>query len=174
MNLFYIKYKTITLKIIIYKLYNKIMLIILTRILYNEIVYLDEWIQFHKKQGTVLVYIGVIYKTNINNKIFKELIEKYKNDNTIILYHLKREHRWDHYYHFFKHYYEKHMNDWMAILDIDEFLYSPLENKKITDIIEIYEKEKKYAIGVNWNCFGSNNIIENSDYQVLKKIYKML
>lgn len=60
----------------------------------------------------------------------------------------------------------------MSIIDIDEFLYSPLENKKITDIIEIYEKEKKYAIGVNWKCFGSNNVDKNPHYKVLEKFTK--
>ena len=147
------------------------MLLLLTIITYNEIIYLDEWIDFHKKQGVEKIYIGVYYKTNKKNKIFQELIEKYKNDTIITFNHLKFN-NFIHITHFFENYYEKHINDWLSIIDIDEFLYSPLENKKITDIIEIYEKEKKYAIGVNWKCFGSNNIDKNPQNEVLKKFTK--
>lgn len=144
------------------------MLILLTGILYNEIVYLDEWINFHKKQGVDLFYIGIKYKTKQQDNKFQELVKKYQNDKGIVFYHLKQT-LYSHVFHFFKHYYERHINDWVAIIDIDEFLYSPLDNKKITDIIEIYEKEKKYAIGINWKCFGSNNMEKNPEYKVLEK-----
>ena len=147
------------------------MLILQSGILYNEILYLNEWIEFHKKQGVKMFYIGVKYKKEKNNKIFENLINKYKNDTTIIFYHLKQE-KYTQIYYFFKNYYEKHFNDWIAIIDIDEFLYSPIKNKKITDIIDIYEKKKIYAIGINWKCFGSNNIEKNPDNKVLEKFTK--
>ena len=34
------------------------------------------------------------------------------------------------------------------------------------------EKEQKYAIGVNWKCFGSNNVDKNPDCKVLEKFTK--
>lgn len=144
------------------------MLIILTMVLYNELVYLDEWINFHKRQGVDFFYINVVYQSEKDDKIFQEFINKYQSDSGIILSHLDFTHC-IHIYHFLTHYYKKHINDWVAIIDVDEFLYSPLENKKITDIIEIYEKEQKYAIGINWKCFGSNNLDKNPDCKVLEK-----
>jgi len=42
---------------------------------------------------------------------------------------------------------------WMAILDLDEFLYSP-EGHSICDIIEHYDAASQ--IKVDWICFGSN------------------
>lgn len=148
------------------------MLFILTSVLYNEIVYLEEWINFHLKQGIDKLYIYIRYhSSDINYILFNTVKEKYSENLNIIFIHLIWK-PYNHMYHFFENYYEQHINDWMSIIDIDEFLYSPLENKKIPDIIEIYEKEKKYAIGVNWKCFGSNNIINNPNYEVLKKFTK--
>jgi len=148
------------------------MLIILTSILYNEIVYLDEWIDFHLKQGIDKLYIFIRYKKeNRDDNLFNTVKKKYSENLNIIFIHLIWK-PFNQIHHFFKNFYKRHINDWMAIIDIDEFLYSPLENKKIPDIIEIYEKEKKYAIGVNWKCFGSNNIDENSEFKVLEKFTK--
>lgn len=148
------------------------MLIILTSVLYNEIVYLEEWINFHLKQGVDKLYIYIRYhNSDINYISFNTVKNKYSENLNITFIHLKWE-PFNHIYHFFENYYEEYINDWMSIIDIDEFLYSPLENKKIPDIIEIYEKEQKYAIGVNWKCFGSNNIDKNPNYQVLEKFTK--
>jgi hypothetical protein len=137
------------------------MLIIITMLLNNELIYLNEWITFHKKQGVSLFYI---YLININIDFNLE----FENVNFIKINFSK----YCHIYHFFKYYYQKHLNDWISIIDIDEFLYSPLKNKNIIDIIDIYEKEKKYAIAINWKCFGSNNIKNNSENKVLNKFIK--
>ena len=146
------------------------MLIILTLILYNELVYLEEWINFHLIQGVDKLYIYINYKKDsMNNTLFDDVKKKYSKN--IIFVHINFKHH-IHVHHFFENYYQKHLNDWMTIIDIDEFLYSPLENKKITDIIQIYEQEKKYAIGINWKCFGSNNIDKNPRYEVLKTFTK--
>lgn len=157
-------------------------LIILNRCFYNELIYLEEWYNFHISQGVDLIYLYIInknsnkydyiinnlnkrniklfyYNIELNNKTCKNLKSLYDKSNQ----NLKL---------FFNNYYQKHINDWLAIIDIDEFLYSPLKDKKITDIIDIYEKEKKYAIVINWKCFGSNNLEKNSDKKVLHKFTK--
>ena len=76
------------------------MLILLTGILYNEIVYLDEWINFHKKQGVDLLYIGIKYKTKRQDKKFQELVKKYQNDEGLVFYHLKQS-LYSHIFYFF-------------------------------------------------------------------------
>lgn len=147
------------------------MLILLTGIFYNEIIYLSEWIDFHKKQGVSKFYIYVTYKNNKDDSQFNQLLNKYANDPNIVFLHLKYKFH-IHVHDFFDNYYEKYYNDWISILDIDEFLYSPLKDKNINDIIDIYENKNMYAIGVNWKCFGSNNIIKNPEYKVLEKFTK--
>jgi hypothetical protein len=140
------------------------MIILITMVLYNEIKYLDEWINFHKKKGINFIYIYIVYKTSIDkniNKKYNSLINKYNN---IIINHKKFSHM-IHIKSFFNDYYDNHKNDWISVLDIDEFLYSP--NKKLHELIKYYEDNNKYAIAVNWKCFGSNNIVDNPKYKVL-------
>ncbi len=102
------------------------MLIILTSVLYNEIVYLEEWINFHLKQGIDKLYIYIRYRSSDINS-FNTVKKKYSENLNIIFLHL----RWKPYnqiHHFFENYYEQHINDWMSIIDIDEFLYYQLKN----------------------------------------------
>ena len=146
-------------------------LLILNRIFYNELIYLKEWYFFHIKQGVSLIYLYIINKETDKYDYILDILDK-KKIKIIYIKQKKYNEANKHLNLFFKNYYQKHINDWMAIIDVDEFLYSPLKDKKITDILDIYEKEKKYAIGINWKCFGSNNIEKNHDKKVLHKFLK--
>lgn len=135
---------------------NKIILI--TNILYNESCYIDEWIDFHFKQGINYIYIYIRYKENINLDLYKKLTEKFKNNKNLFLIH-KKWSPFSHIKNFLKNNNKKYKDDWIIFLDIDEFLYSPIENKNIKDIIKIYEEKHIYAIYINWLCYGSNDLI---------------
>jgi len=56
----------------------------------------------------------------------------------------------------YNHFFQKHLNKtkWFGILDLDEFLYSPIE-VDIKKILKKYENETQLQI--NWVHFGSNN-----------------
>ena len=134
-------------------------IILLTSIIYNEIDYINEYINFHLKQNIDLIYIQVNYINSINIDLYNSIINTYKDNKQIIFSHIKF-YNFSCMKEFIKNYYDKHINDWLITLDIDEFIYSPIEKKSIKDIINIYEEKNIYAVSVNWLCFGSNNLKE--------------
>ena len=147
-------------------------LIIVTGVLYSELCYIEEWINFYLSQGVSYIYIYVMYKDNkSNNQLFFNYNLKYKNNSRIKLIHIN-------FYNYcvikdFVKNYNKYYNNnyWVSFLDIDEFLYSPLKNNKLIHLIEYYEFKKIYAVSVNWLCFGSNDLI-NKPNSVLKSFTK--
>ena len=127
--------------------------------------YIEEYVNFYKKQDVRHMYIWV-FCTNpelrdikVDKKI-KEYIEHFNNEFVTIEkcpltgFCAPRN--------FCKHR-TKHENDWLAWLDIDEFMYSPIKDKTITDIIKLYEEKQVYAVQVNWRCFGSNGHVESPE-----------
>ncbi len=149
-------------------------MLLITQLLYYEIVYLDEWIDFHKKQGFEYFYVWIRYGTlefgttieRDDNK-FNNIKDKYSNEPNIVFYHTDKD-RYIHVKHFFNEKtHLKHLNDWCAILDIDEFIHCPVPGKKICDIVEFYNLKNIDAVYVNWVCFGSNGIIDNPSYKVV-------
>lgn len=147
------------------------MLICLCRLMYFEIKYFEEWYKFHKKQGVNLFYVYVKYlKGKKDNNIFEDLKNKYENQDDIFFFHVSNSNgRHIGIKSFLNNNYEKYKEDWLLYIDIDEFCYSPLKDKKITDIINLYEKEEKFAIYINWIMFGCSNLICNSNNKVLDK-----
>jgi len=61
----------------------------------------------------------------------------------------------------FQHAYERFGGevDWMAFIDGDEFLYSPLEHD-LRRVIEPYVDRDLSALAVYWLCFGSNGHVQ--------------
>jgi hypothetical protein len=134
-------------------------LILVTSILHNEIVYIDEWITFHLKQGADIIYIYVSYKEDEskNDTLFNTIVEQYKNDTNII-FNYQKHYDFVHIREFVTHEKSKYPDGWLSVLDVDEFLYSPIKDKYIKDIIYEYDNKDISAVLVNWKCFGSNNL----------------
>lgn len=152
-------------------------MIIVSHLLYYERPYLDEWINFHKKQGFTTFYIylkyGQLTHGSIipqNDKIYNDLVEKYKSKNVHFI-HIKSV-PLIHINHFFRNYAKNHINQWCAILDIDEFLHCPVNSLNIKKLVNGYNKKNINAILVNWHCYGSNGVIENPLYEVVNKFTK--
>jgi len=147
-------------------------LIRVTMCLYSEIVYLDETIQFYRKQGFNLQYFYLNYlKPNLkNDNINISIQKKYETQEDVIIIHVPWQKRLS-IMHFYKNYYEKHKNDWITNCDLDEFFYSPEKGKKVRDIIQLYENKNLNAIYVNWRIFGNNFLNKNPGCKVLN-IYK--
>ena len=152
-------------------------MIILTHIIYSEIPYLDEWINFHRAQGFTTFYIYLKYGKltygsviRKNNEIYDKLVKKYNNSNIYII-HIKSV-PMIHINHFFKHIARLHIGEWCAILDIDEFIHTPKQGYTIKQITEEYENKAIDYILVNWVCYGSNGIVNNPKFEVINQFTK--
>ncbi|OQA31588.1 MAG: Glycosyl transferase family 2 [archaeon ADurb.Bin336] len=133
-------------------------------IIKDEGPYLQEWIEFHKLVGVEHFYI---YDNNSTDNT-KQILQPYINDKTIT-YTFWPMHpgQIEAYNDCLKNYGKE--SKWIAFIDLDEFLYSPKEDdlKKV-----IIDYEQYPAIGVNWVCFGSNNIEKKTDELVIKRFTK--
>jgi hypothetical protein len=120
----------------------------------NESHALDEWIQHYFKRGIDHIYLINDFSTDS----YVDIIKKYGKkitlfNNDIITHEFGRQ----------KLIYEKYLRpvlaetEYMAILDLDEFLYSP-SNMSFNDFFMKYNKYSQ--IVVNWLIFGSNSNIE--------------
>lgn len=133
---------------------NQKYLISVAAVFKNEAHALDEWIQHYLKIGIEHIYLINDFSTDS----YADIIKKYGRkitlfENDIITNEFGRQ----------KLIYEKYLRpilgetEYMVILDLDEFLYSPLK----LSFKEFFIKYNKYSqIVVNWLIFGSNNHIE--------------
>ena len=121
----------------------------------NEHHCIVEWIEHYKLHGVDHIYLINDFST----PEYIPLVQRYIDDNYITLFHndiIKKSFgRQDDIYN-------KYLTsvltetEWMAIIDMDEFLYSPKE----LNLKNIISKYKDYsAVEVEWIHFGSNGHI---------------
>jgi hypothetical protein len=147
----------------------------------NESHILEEWIEHY-------LFHGVDHFFLINDQSsddYMPKLKKYIENGIVTLYHTLPKKKYlgmqaDYYNEFFKNH--KTETVWMAILDLDEFLYSP----KTIDLKELLkEQENLSQIVVNWAMFGSNGFIKQpksvvesftkrSEYGHLNSSYKCI
>ncbi len=125
----------------------------------NEAPYLEEWIQFHIKAGVSRFYLI----NNHSDDNYREVLEPYIKDGIVHLINTKTKH-----ISVFIQSREltrgldlirkKEGGDcWMAVLDMDEFLYSVVD-KSIIQILNEYEGQKVASILTNWLMFGTGGV----------------
>jgi hypothetical protein len=117
----------------------------------NESLILDEWISHYLYHGVEHFFLINDY----SNDDYNDIITKYSQyitlmDNDIITKDVGRQ------INIYEKYFRQHINktQWMAFIDLDEFLYSPL-TINIGDILDKYNNYSQ--IIVDWLHFGSNN-----------------
>ncbi len=123
--------------------------------------YIDEWIEFHRLQGTDFF---VLY----DDRSEDDTVERAMCHKGVTVYRHSRE--WDNslydgiaclnswpttpqchaFQHFGSHY---HGNFWCAFIDVDEFLWHDHWNR-VADFLEGYQEYP--ALVANWAIFGSN------------------
>jgi len=120
----------------------------------NEAHALDEWIQHYLKRDVEHIYLINDFSTDSHADIIKKYGDKITLfENNIITDQFGRQ----------KMIYEKYLRpilketEYLAILDLDEFLYSP-SNMSFKDFFAKYNRHGQ--IIVNWLIFGSNNHID--------------
>ena len=127
----------------------------------NEAPFLKEWLDFHLAQGVKHFYLA----DNFSDDHFAEVLEPFIHAGQVSL--LKTHSR--------------SMNTriqalelnrlleaialaegknaWIAVLDVDEFLFNP-EGRKIPALLSAFKGEKIAAVFVNWLMFGHSNLAE--------------
>lgn len=122
----------------------------------NESHIIEEWIEHYKSIGIEKIYLLNDHSTDN----FLEKIQKYIDCDYVELKNVKEEDNdkkmeWRQRYLYNKYYLNviKETN-WLCILDLDEFLYSP-NSKNINSILEKYNNKSEQEIIVDWYFFGS-------------------
>uniref|UniRef100_A0A6C0JK10 Uncharacterized protein n=1 Tax=viral metagenome TaxID=1070528 RepID=A0A6C0JK10_9ZZZZ len=123
----------------------------------NETHALDEWIRHYLSIGIDHIYLINDFSTDA----YKPIIAKYGNkitlfENNVITSEFGRQ----------SLIYEKYLRpilgetEYMAIVDLDEFLYSPAR----LSFKDFFSKHDKYAqYTINWLIFGSNGYIDQPE-----------
>lgn len=118
----------------------------------DDLPYLNEWVEFHKLQG-----VGYFYMYNNGSK------KNWKNPpKNVQITHLPTVHhdqvsfvklQGEIYSHCIKK--VKNHVKWLAIIDTDEFLFSP-EEGTLPEVLKAYEE---YAgVVVNWMIYGTSHV----------------
>lgn len=119
----------------------------------NEAHILDEWIRHYLDRGVDHIFLV----NDFSNDNFQEIIDRFGSKitlshNDIVTYNLGRQTM------IYEKYFRPILNTtkWAAILDLDEFLYSP----ETTDLLSIIERYNDYSqLKIDWLHFGSSDHI---------------
>ena len=134
----------------------------------NESHILKEWIEHYKLHGVDHIYLINDGSTDS----FLPIVEPYIHSGYVTLYnnelHSNMLGRQSHAYN---HYFQKYLNQtqWFAILDLDEFLYSP-DEIDLKKVLVNYENEGQ--LQVNWVHFGSSGHISQPKNVVANFLYR--
>jgi hypothetical protein len=114
----------------------------------NHARYLREWIEFHRLVGAERFFLY----NNRSEDDHREVLDPYIDAGLVIL------HDWPLHpglREAFDHCLQEHREDarWIAFIDIDEFLFSPL-GVPLPEVLSDYEEAP--AVAVNWMIFGTS------------------
>jgi len=118
-------------------------------IMKNEAPYLREWIEFHKLVGVERFYL--YNNESTDNTV--EVLQPYIRSGEVVLEHCPTSIRQvnNAYNHCLEYYGSE--SEWIAFIDIDEFLF-PTNEDNLKTILDDYLEYP--GLLVNWCCFGSS------------------
>jgi len=131
----------------------------ITAIFQNEGPYLKEWIEFHKVVGVQHFYLF----NNLSTDSYKEVLAPYIKNGEVELFEVPiKTYSGPQFYKLQKEVYlkaiaiSKNKTRWLAIIDLDEFLF-PVKENSLVKLLD--NKYKPYsAIRVNWQIYGTSNV----------------
>ena len=114
-------------------------------IIRNEGRFIKEFIEFHFLAGADRIYIF----DNESSDNTREVLDPYIKDGRVIYFYFPGKRMQFVAYRYAIRYCRK-FTKWIAFIDADEFLFSPIGNLK--NVLKNYEDE--VGIGVNWVSYG--------------------
>ena len=129
----------------------------------NEAKYLEEWIEYHRLIGINKFYLY----NNESNDNYLSILNKYIKNGIVVLHNLSGTSMQLTAYNDAIARYE-HINEWMAFIDIDEFIV-PVKEDNINVILD----EFKYfsGIGINWLFFDHSGYINPDPEKLVVEMY---
>ncbi len=130
----------------------------------NEAPYLEEWLQFHLKAGISRFYLINNHSEDNYREVLAPYIEQdivhvvntYTKHISVFIQSLELTRGLDVIR-------KKEGGDcWMAVLDMDEFLYS-VTDQSIIEILNEYQGRKIASVLVNWMMFGTGGVKKLDD-----------
>jgi len=123
----------------------------------NRAKWLKEWVLFHHLVGVSSFYM-YLHKCTDNSK---EVLATLSKDMDIKI-HIVNDDLYQPQLASFNHAYQTYGNtaDWLAFIDGDEFLY-PTNTESLLDVLAQYQYADMSALGVYWQCFGSNGHVQD-------------
>lgn len=131
----------------------------------NEAPYLKEWIDFHRLIGVEKFYLF----DNLSTDSFQSVLEPYRDLVELTSWPLEHSNivDWNEIQCLA---YERAIHKakgkakWLAIIDVDEFLFSPLATH-IGELLAPFEHVG--GVGVNWQAFGTSSISQIPNNKLL-------
>lgn len=146
------------------------MKVVICAILRTENRYLEEWLDYHLSLGFDHVYL--CDNAESGEEIAEEVVEnkvQYQDKVTIFHYYNKHGQQTKAYTECYK---ERNLDfDWMAFIDIDEFISFP-DNSEHKTIKEYLSTMKADVILLNWMVYGDNNYLRDDGRGVLERFVK--
>ena len=123
----------------------------------NEKLILKEWIEHHLAHGIDHIYLVDDHSSDQ----FMQILQPYIDEKKVSMHAAPSIHtpyrQSAKYKQLFTEIYAKNESKWVAIIDLDEFIYSPVE----VDIKKILKDHEVLSIvGLDWVWFGSSGLIE--------------
>jgi hypothetical protein len=127
----------------------------------NESHIIEEWVEHYKSIGIQKIYLlNDFSEDNFLDKIQKHIDSNFIEIKNVLKEDDDKDMDWRQKYLYNKYYGNilKETN-WLAILDLDEFLYSP-KTKNINEILQKYDNKPQQELVIDWYLFGSNDYAE--------------
>ncbi len=125
----------------------------------NEGRYLKEFIEFHLAVGVDRIYLF----DNDSDDNTREVLDEYIKSGKVVYFYFPGDKMQFVAYRYAIRYC-KRCTRWLALIDADEFLFSPDEDLKA--VLKDYEDSP--AVGVNWVCFGPSGHEKRPDGLVIE------
>jgi hypothetical protein len=126
---------------------------------------MDEWIQHYKLRGVDHIYLVNDFSTDN----FISIIDKYGDyitlfNNDIVTKDINRQ------CSIYDKYFRPILNTskWISILDMDEFLYSPIESN-FTDILEKYKNFLKKDASYDAGVYSLSEVLKRDFDEIIKE-----
>lgn len=134
----------------------------------NEADYLEEWVEFHLLQGVQHFYMY----NNLSTDGTEDILKRYEKAGIVTYENIEQNPvQFVAYNKCLKDH--GHESEWIAFIDVDEFLYSPEGlplPAAIQDIIEnALLRSRVAAVAVHWVLFGANGHKEKTDGLVIDR-----